>query len=159
MMKYTGFDIDECDLISDLMPLSTKSVDILACYSVIEHLHDPSNLLTEAKRVLKPDGYFFIETPNWQYSHKSFYDDYTHVKPYTTTSLKSVLCDFGFDVVKLMPNVRDVNHDYIMIVNIVLESQDTCHFVVMAARSVCLRVAQRGYFVLLKFINLIIFPA
>lgn len=106
MMKYTGFDIDECDLISDLMPLSAKSVDILACYSVIEHLHDPSNLLTEAKRVLKPDGYFFIETPNWQYSHKSFYDDYTHVKPYTTTSLKSVLCDFGFDVVKLMPNVR-----------------------------------------------------
>ena len=54
------------------MPLSAKSVDILACYSVIEHLHDPSNLLTEAKRVLKPDGYFFIETPNWQYSHKSF---------------------------------------------------------------------------------------
>ena len=37
-----------------------------------------------------------------------------------------------------------------MIVNIVLESQDICHFVVMVARSVCLRVAQRGYFVLLK---------
>ena len=61
MMKYTGFDIDECDLISDLMPLSAKSVDILACYSVIEHLHDPSNLLTEAKRVLKPDGYFLLK--------------------------------------------------------------------------------------------------
>ena len=24
MMKYTGFDIDECDLISDLMPLILK---------------------------------------------------------------------------------------------------------------------------------------
>ena len=91
-------------------------------------MHDPSNLLTEAKRVLKPDGYFFIETPNWQYSHKSFFDDYTHVKPYTTTSLKSVLCDFGFDVVKLMPNVRCKSRLYYD--SIVLESQDTCHFVV-----------------------------
>ena len=105
-MKYLGFDIEECDLISDQMPLSSESSDIIACYSVIEHLNDPSNLLNEALRVLKPGGYLFIETPNWKYSSNSFYDDYTHVKPYTTASLKSVLNDFGFDVLKLMPNVR-----------------------------------------------------
>lgn len=106
LMKYAGFDIGECDLMSDQMPLITESVDILACYSVIEHLNDPSNLLTEAARVLKSGGFLFIETPNWKYCSTSFYDDYTHVKPYTTESLKSVLSDFGFDVLKLMPNVR-----------------------------------------------------
>lgn len=105
-MKYLGFDIDECDLSSDQMPLSSGSIDIIACYSVIEHLNDPSNLLNEALRVLKPGGYLFIETPNWEYTFKTFYNDYTHVKPYTIASLKSVLEDFGFDILKLMPNVR-----------------------------------------------------
>ena len=105
-MLYNGFDIDDCDLLSDQMPLLSNSVDILVCYSVIEHLIDPSNMLNEAKRVLKKGGFLFVETPNWEYCHKTFYHDYTHVKPYTAGSLNALITDFGFDVLSLMPNVR-----------------------------------------------------
>jgi len=104
--NYFGFDIEECNLLKDPMPLDSSSADLLGCYSVIEHLADPSNLLKEAYRVIRPDGYFLIETPNWNFCKNSFYNDYTHVKPYTTNGLRTLINDFGFELLNISPNVR-----------------------------------------------------
>lgn len=104
--SYNGYDIDTLNLLTDRIPLESNSTDVVLCYSVIEHLSDPSNLLAEAHRVLKDDGVFIVETPNWQFSKNDFFDDYTHVKPYSIKSLKSILNDFGFMCVEISPNIR-----------------------------------------------------
>ena len=41
--------------------------------------------------ILKKDGYLIITTPNFKYSYKIFYDDPTHVHPYTPKSLVKIL--------------------------------------------------------------------
>ena len=105
-MNYSGFDIQDGNFEIDPIPASNKSFDLMVSYSLIEHLSDPSNLLSEMLRCLKPDGHIIIETPNWHYSQHDFYNDYTHVKPYTPCSLISLLNHHGFIVLGDFPNVR-----------------------------------------------------
>lgn len=47
-----------------LLPFSDSSFDIIILQDVIEHLSDIENLLTEIKRVLKPNGTIYLSTPN-----------------------------------------------------------------------------------------------
>ena len=104
--KYYGFDEDECDLITDRVNMANNSADVILSYSVIEHLIDPSNFYQESYRLLKKGGYLMIMTPNWNFSQNNFYDDYTHVKPYTPKSLSAITKDFGFNVISTVPNLR-----------------------------------------------------
>ena len=105
-LDYAGFDIDDCNLESEAVPLSDAVASLVVSYSVIEHLYTPLNFLNEVKRISRPDGVLFIETPNWQYSLADFYNDYTHVRPYTSDSLSSLLQHNGFQVLGTYPNLR-----------------------------------------------------
>jgi 2-polyprenyl-3-methyl-5-hydroxy-6-metoxy-1,4-benzoquinol methylase len=55
------------DLNSQKIPLKNQSVDIIICSEVIEHLLPGNKLLSEAKRILKKDGFLIITTPNILY--------------------------------------------------------------------------------------------
>ena len=68
-----------------------NSAQIVFIKSVIEHIDDPSTMLAEAHRVLRDDGKLIVMTPSWKHVHEVFYDDYTHVKPYTLKSLNDTL--------------------------------------------------------------------
>ena len=46
------------------IPLGSESIDIIHAGDVIEHLNDTDNFIKEIKRILKPDGYALISTPN-----------------------------------------------------------------------------------------------
>jgi SAM-dependent methyltransferase len=46
------------------LPLADSSVDVVLSFQVIEHLHDPSIYLREARRVLVDDGVFICATPD-----------------------------------------------------------------------------------------------
>lgn len=92
-----GIDIkDGCDLEKDPLPYDDGSFDVVVMASVIEHLHDPDNLLTQIQRVLRPEGKVICVTPEWTYTLKYFYNDPTHVRPYTHTSLKVMMEMYGF---------------------------------------------------------------
>ena len=104
--RYTGIDIEDCDFENEDFPLDDNIFDLIICYSVIEHLSDPSKMLENCRRTMKNKAFLIIETPNWRYCKLRFYDDYTHVKPYTDISLKKLLEDSGFYQIELMPNVR-----------------------------------------------------
>lgn len=106
---YLGLDIDDLNFENDSFPLDDSSIDLILSYSVIEHIQDPSIFLNESLRVLKTGGYFVIETPNWNYSFKDFYNDYTHVKPYTPNSIIDIMKGFGFTSMGVVPNVRCKN--------------------------------------------------
>jgi len=105
-MVYEGFDIMDLDIEVEKIDRQDDFYDLVICYALIEHLKSPSNLVSEALRVLRPGGAFLVQTPNWHYSSKIFYDDYTHLHPYTPLSLGNLLSAEGFNRVHKFPNLR-----------------------------------------------------
>tara|TARA_E500000178_G_C17038379_1_gene764878 strand:+ start:4880 stop:5536 length:657 start_codon:yes stop_codon:yes gene_type:complete len=98
-----GLDIKDVNFENDKLELEDNSFDLVTAISIIEHLSNPNNFLTEVKRVLKKDGLFILVTPNWKFDMKGFYDDPTHVKPYTTKSINFLLESFKFRNIKIVP--------------------------------------------------------
>ena len=45
------------------IPLPDRSVDIIICSEVLEHLHEYSDAINEMHRVLKPGGKFYVSVP------------------------------------------------------------------------------------------------
>lgn len=99
-LDYPGFNL-ECGT----LPFNPDQIDFVTMNAVIEHLSDPGNILTEIKRVLRPGGMLFIRTPNWQMDYKNFFNDPTHVKPYSPVTLTNVLKLFGFSVPFVEPGL------------------------------------------------------
>lgn len=97
---YPLFDIEK-----DLLVHGDNSIDFVTLNAVIEHIKTPEHIFLEIKRVLKEDGFVFIRTPNWQMDFKNFYNDPTHVKPYSPQTLKNLLILFNFEVIFLEPGL------------------------------------------------------
>ena len=104
--NYKGYDINDLDIETDSIPLDNNSQDLILSLALIEHLSSPHNMLKESLRCLKPGGTILISTPNWWYSSKHFYDDYTHIKPYSPATLRGLLEDAGFTNILDFPNLR-----------------------------------------------------
>ncbi len=102
-LKVKGLDVNEINLETDKINLQNESCDVVTAISLIEHLNNPENLLTEVKRVLKKNAYLIIVTPNWTSNMKTFYDDPTHVHPYTINSLRFLLEYNGFRKIEVLP--------------------------------------------------------
>ena len=78
-----GIDIrDGVDFERDKLPYKEDEFDIVFMYSLIEHISDPSQLLSEIRRVLVKNGLVIIITPNVDQVKFGFYADPTHVRPY-----------------------------------------------------------------------------
>ena len=103
---YTGLDINDLDFEKDKFNFEDNKFDLVISLAVLEHLKNPDSFLNESQRVLKNDSYLFLSTPNWKYSKNIFFDDVTHIKPYTPKSLNEILSIKGFKDIKIMPNLR-----------------------------------------------------
>ena len=97
---YPLFDIEKDSFIHD-----DSSIDFVTLNAVIEHIREPDHIFLEIKRVLKDDGLIFIRTPNWQMDFKNFYNDPTHIKPYSPQTIRNFLTLFNFEVVFLEPGL------------------------------------------------------
>jgi len=99
-----GLDVtDRINFETDAFPFEDASFDIVTAVSVLEHLFSPEVFLKEIIRVLKPGGAFILVTPNWRFSAKIFYDDPTHLHPYTPKSTAFLLRSIGFENVIVVP--------------------------------------------------------
>lgn len=49
------------------LPFAARSFDLITAFEVIEHLEEWRHLLSEAARVLTPEGIFLVSTPNKSY--------------------------------------------------------------------------------------------
>jgi SAM-dependent methyltransferase len=57
--------IDECRLIESAhWPVEDESADLCLCDHVVEHIADPESFFAECRRVLRPNGFLCIRTPN-----------------------------------------------------------------------------------------------
>jgi 2-polyprenyl-3-methyl-5-hydroxy-6-metoxy-1,4-benzoquinol methylase len=105
-LSYKGLDIVDLNLEKDKLPLADQTVDVAVSLAVIEHITNPEIYLSEIHRVLKPGGLVYLSTPNWQMDSKNFFNDPTHVKPYTPAALERTLRMFGFQNPKTFPGLR-----------------------------------------------------
>ena len=105
-VSYTPLDFADCDFEVEPFPVQSSSIDCVLSLAVIEHIRDPSNFMSEAFRSLRPGGLLWLSTPNWWYSSRNFFDDFTHVKPYSPISLVNLVTSFGFDRAISFPNLR-----------------------------------------------------
>ena len=86
----------KCNIANESIPYKPNTFDVVFCKSVIEHLYAPDNLMKEIYRVLKPDGRVIFLTPEWSSQLYIFFNDYTHVKPYTTEAISDLLKIYNF---------------------------------------------------------------
>ena len=95
---------DECkkgDIVKGLK-VKTGSFDVVISRDLAEHISDHDEFFSEQNRILKEGGTIIVMTPNAEkMSVGQFFDDYTHVMPYTRKSLGEALHMHGFGNVKV----------------------------------------------------------
>ena len=76
---------------NSVKPFNGKKFDVIFSKSFIEHLHDPIYFFEWSKSNLNYNGKLISLTPDWESNTKIFYDDVTHIKPFTKVSLNQIL--------------------------------------------------------------------
>ena len=96
ILSKKEIEVKNCDISKDKIPYPDNFFDVIYHKSLIEHLYDPSNLMKESYRVLKPGGKLIILTPEWVSQMKNFYEDITHCRPYDVSALKDAFLIYKF---------------------------------------------------------------
>lgn len=80
--------------------LKFKSNSFSGIYAnqVLEHLKQPLLTMKEFHRILKPGGKLVCIAPHFTY--RRFWDDYTHIRPFSRQSLYRLAYDSGFKKIK-----------------------------------------------------------
>ena len=84
------------DIGKEILPFDDNYFDAIYTKSLIEHIDNYSFFFNECKRVLKKSGQLIIYTPDWETQYLHFYDDITHIKPFTKITLENCFKTFGF---------------------------------------------------------------
>jgi ubiquinone/menaquinone biosynthesis C-methylase UbiE len=80
---------------ADSLPFPDGHFQAAFCCWLYEHLPDPKSALIELHRVLQSGGYAWVIVPT-PHDMTAFYDDYTHLRPYTHRSLSQLAKAAGF---------------------------------------------------------------
>jgi SAM-dependent methyltransferase len=80
------------------LPFANDEFSVLFSKSVFEHIVDISSLMKECHRVLAPAGRMIALVPDWTAQWRHFYDDWTHVRPFTLNGLRECVACHGFQV-------------------------------------------------------------
>ncbi len=84
------------------LPLADDSIDVVVSFETLEHLAAHDELMTEFQRVLKPDGFLLISSPDRKtYSDETGYDNPFHVRELYRDELEQLL-ERHFPAVRLM---------------------------------------------------------
>jgi SAM-dependent methyltransferase len=100
-------DVEFCEMAGGRIPaVADHQVDVVFCSNVLEHMADRpavTALLTEFRRVLRPDGRLLVLGPNLRYTGPAYWDFFDHVLPFTHLSLVEALASAEFEVEVLIP--------------------------------------------------------
>ncbi len=104
----------QVDLEKGTLPYPDDYFDAIIFIHVLEHLAKPLHLGMEINRILKKGGSVYVETPNWtsmlipsfgfkreQHGPFNFFDDSTHIKPWSKQGLFELLYQSGLRVRKI----------------------------------------------------------
>lgn len=79
------------------IPSASESFDCAICLEVLEHTHDPRQVLSEIFRVLKPNGNAVLSVPYLWPLHDAPYDHYR----FTPFFFEKALSEIGYKQVKI----------------------------------------------------------
>lgn len=96
-IRFTMMDIE-----SGPLPYPDNAFDLVMMNHLIEHVRDYDALVSELWRITRPDRYIYIRTPDIERRKFAFFDDYTHVKPYTRAALTTMMQAHGFRCVRFL---------------------------------------------------------
>lgn len=99
--KYTSKDVVQINSnVTDMSKVSNGSVDVVFASNLFEHLTNSELELTmsEVKRVLKKGGRLILMQPNYRLSYKTYFDDHTHKKVFSDTSLETFLLSHDMEI-------------------------------------------------------------
>jgi len=107
--RKKGLNVIQCDARKMLFP--NNSFNEVLCSFLIEHMlpSDALKVVKECFRVLKKGGKAYLVTEQF---NLYFFDDYTHIHPFTVYSLRQLLADAGFRNIKvkrIMPMIKGYN--------------------------------------------------
>jgi SAM-dependent methyltransferase len=96
----------------DLQPF-----DLIVVSHVFEHLNTPCDAMQNLKRILRPEGLLYIETPDaegyMKYFHKPYYYfDLEHINHFSLELLRLLADLNGFEVVSEFQGSDDVQSDF-----------------------------------------------
>jgi 2-polyprenyl-3-methyl-5-hydroxy-6-metoxy-1,4-benzoquinol methylase len=108
-----------CGFLEDLR-YPDNCFDAVTMSHVIEHVHDPLELLKECRRILKPDGRIALVTPNINsVGHRIYSSSWFHLDPprhlhiFTVGSIGVLLQRAGFRKTKISTTIRDASTAYV----------------------------------------------
>lgn len=94
-------DFKQHDINNNKLPYDDNFFDAIYTKSLIEHLSEHEFFFNECKRILKKNGVLIIYTPDWESQYLHFFDDITHVKPFTKITLENCFKMYGFNNYKI----------------------------------------------------------
>lgn len=62
-----------CIAVGENIPFKNNTFDIVFSINVLEHVQNPTKVIRESVRVLKPGGFLFIHAPNYLYPYEGHY--------------------------------------------------------------------------------------
>ena len=93
--------VDQIDLENSENKFDLKC-DYIFSKSVIEHLKNPLEFVKSCKKMLNSNGKMIILTPSWYHTNWGpFYQDFTHIRPFTLSSLRDLIVLAGFKKMKI----------------------------------------------------------
>lgn len=95
-LEARGIEFHEVDVATTPLPVADESIDLILLNHVIEHIANTEFFVGELRRVLRPGGCLYIRTPNLARVQWAFWDDHTHVKPFTVPALDHLMRTTGF---------------------------------------------------------------
>jgi SAM-dependent methyltransferase len=97
-VAHFGYDIPDTRYFKgDRWPVEDSSIDFILCTETLEHIAEPTSVLTEAMRCLRPGGTLLLTVPFAARWHFIPYDYWR----FTPSGLKRLLSSCGFDDVRV----------------------------------------------------------
>ncbi len=86
--------------VTDMSKVLSSTVDVVFASNLFEHLTDSEleTTMGEVKRVLKKGGRLILMQPNYRLAYKTYFDDHTHKKVFSDTSLETFLLSFDMEI-------------------------------------------------------------
>lgn len=86
---------------SDFIFFGKESFDVIFSKSFVEHILDPVDFSSRCKSRLVKGGYLLTLTPDWETNYWNFFDDITHIKPFSKITLRSMYTFTNFKEIEV----------------------------------------------------------